>query len=101
MSDLIPISIQVGDRSYRIKVEAQHEEMVRKTARLIQEKIQELKQQFAGQEMQDYVSMALIWFATQNARDVHGQMLDKELTEGFARLNQLADKAIAQAESRP
>jgi cell division protein ZapA len=90
----------VGDRSYRIKVEARHEEMVRKTARLIQEKIQELKQQFVGQDMQDYVSMALIWFSTQNAREVHGQMLDRELIEGFDRLNQLADKAIAQAETR-
>ena len=65
MSELIPITITVGDRSYRIKVEPEHEESVRKTARFIHDKVQEFKQQFAGKDMQDYVAMVLIWYATE------------------------------------
>ena len=99
MEELIPITITVGDRSYRIKVEPRHEETVRKTARFIHEKVQEFKQQFAGKDMQDYIAMALIWFATQNAQQVQGQLLSSELEEGFARLNALIDKGLLLAES--
>lgn len=100
MPELIPITINVGDRNYRIKVEPEHEEAVRKTARYIHEKVQEFKLQFAGKDMQDYVSMALIWFATQNAQQVQGQMLSQELEEGFARLHLLVEKGLSAAESR-
>jgi cell division protein ZapA len=100
VSELIPITINVGDRSYRIKVEPEHEETVRKTARFIHEKVQEFKQQFAGKDMQDYVAMALIWFATQNAQQVQGQLLSQELEEGFNRLHQILDKGAAIIENR-
>ncbi len=99
MSELIPITITVGDRSYRIKVEPEHEESVRKTARFIHDKVQEFKQQFAGKDMQDYVSMALIWFATQNAQQVQGQLLSQELEEGFNRLDAMLDKQISSLDS--
>ena len=39
MSELIPVNIVVGDRTYRLKIEPSDEEMVRKTANLINEKI--------------------------------------------------------------
>jgi hypothetical protein len=32
---------------------------------LINDKITEFKTNFAGKDMQDYVSMALLWFATE------------------------------------
>lgn len=100
MSELIPITINVGDRNYRIKVEPEHEEAVRKTSRYIHEKVQEFKLQFAGKDMQDYVAMALIWFATQHAQQVQDQLLSQELEEGFGRLNSMLDKGLATLESR-
>ena len=63
--ELIPINIIIADRSYRIKISPEDEETVRKTIKLINEKILEYKTTFAGQDMQDYVSMVLVWFATQ------------------------------------
>jgi Cell division protein ZapA len=62
---LIPINIVIGDRNYRIKIKPADEEVVRKTLKTINDKILEFKTQFAGQDMQDYVAMVLIWFATQ------------------------------------
>lgn len=62
---LIPINIVIGDRNYRIKINPADEEVVRKTLKTINDKILEFKTQFAGQDMQDYVAMVLIWFATQ------------------------------------
>ena len=39
MTELIPVNIIIADRSYRLKIEPADEEMVRKTAALINEKI--------------------------------------------------------------
>ena len=43
MSEMIPVNILIADRSYRLKIEAADEEMVRKTAGLINEKIAEFR----------------------------------------------------------
>ena len=45
---LIPINIIVADRSYRLKIEPDDEEMVRKTIKTINEKIVDYKTNFAG-----------------------------------------------------
>ena len=65
MSELIPVSALIGDRTYRIKIEPKDEEVVRKTLKTVNEKIVEYKTQFAGKDMQDYIAMVMIWFATE------------------------------------
>ena len=63
--DLIPINITIADRSYRVKITAKDEEAVRKTAALINQKMVEFKNAYAGKDMQDYISMVLLWFTTE------------------------------------
>ncbi len=65
MDQLIAATVVIGDRSYRIKVSAEDEEVVRKTVKVINDKIVEYKTQFAGKDMQDYIAMVLIWLATE------------------------------------
>jgi len=67
MSEIVPLNILIADMTYRIKTNASDEEHVRKTVKLINDKILEFKTQFAGKDMQDYVSMVMIWYATQSA----------------------------------
>ena len=69
MAALIPINILIGDRTYRIKTNAEDEEIIRGTLKVINEKIIEFKTLFAGKDMQDYVAMVLIWYATQTGAD--------------------------------
>jgi cell division protein ZapA len=38
---------------------------VRKTAKKLNEQIAQFKSQYAGKDMQDYISMVLLWFATE------------------------------------
>ena len=64
MQELIPVNIVLGDRSYRIKINAADEQEVRKTLKTINDKIIEFKTHFAGKDMQDYIAMVLLWFAT-------------------------------------
>jgi len=83
MNELIAISALIGDRSYRIKIEPSDEEVVRKRIKTINEKIIEFKTQFAGKDMQDYIAMALVWFATEQTEaitaDVEKENLDDHL----------------------
>ena len=65
MNELIPISALIGDRTYRIKIDPKDEEVVRNTLKTINDKIIEFKTLFAGKDMQDYIAMVMIWYATQ------------------------------------
>lgn len=65
MSDLIPLNIGIADRTYRIKAKPEDEENIRQTLKVINDKIIEFKTEFSGRDMQDYISMVIIWYATQ------------------------------------
>ncbi|HEU4608636.1 MAG TPA: cell division protein ZapA [Chitinophagaceae bacterium] len=94
MSELIPINVLIGDRSYRIKLAPQDEEQVRKTLRIINEKILEFRTQFAGKDMQDYISMVVLWYATQLKTGGQEEILQSEITEELARLESQIDQAL-------
>lgn len=84
---LIPINIIIGDRSYRIKIKPTDEEHVRKTLKIINDQILDYKTNFSGKDMQDYIAMVIIWYATQ-ATNTDGNPL--EITEIKIALNELA-----------
>jgi cell division protein ZapA len=64
MEQLIPVNIFVADRSYRIKIKPEEEEAVRRIMKEVNEKIIEFKTAYAGKDLQDYIAMALIMYAT-------------------------------------
>lgn len=96
MSELIPVNIVIADRSYRLKIESGDEEMVRKTANLINDKITEFKTHFAGKDMQDYVSMVLLWFATEQNQSGIDLVKWDEAAARLASLEKMVDKALAE-----
>lgn len=93
MQELIPINVVIGDRTYRIKIEPQDEEAVRKTLKLINDKVIEYKTQFAGRDMQDYIAMVVLWYATQPATE-GAPGLDRAVLEALARMEQQLDKVL-------
>lgn len=94
MSDLIPINIVIADRTYRIKTNAEDEEVIRKTLKVINDKIIEYKTQFAGKDMQDYIAMVVIWYATQTASEKGQTVQETEITSALERIEQLLDKSF-------
>lgn len=92
--ELIPINILIGDRTYRIKSLAKDEEVIRKTLKVINDKILEFKTQFAGKDMQDYIAMVLIWYATQSASGGNNQHLENEFTDLLSKLELQLDKVL-------
>jgi cell division protein ZapA len=94
MDQLIAISALIADRSYRIKIHPDDEEVVRKTLKTINDKIIEFKTQFAGKDMQDYIAMVLIWYATEqheaSAAGIEKENFDEQLTN----LEKLIDRHL-------
>ena len=93
MQELIPINIVIGDRTYRIKTSTNDEESVRRTLKTINDKIIEFKTQFAGKDMQDYIAMVLIWYATQSFAN-NNPALENEVTEALLKMEEQLDKAL-------
>lgn len=93
-SELIPVNIIIGDRSYRLKIEPANEELVRKTIKLINDKIVEFKTNFAGKDMQDYVAMVLIWFAMEQNKAGDDLIRIEETATQLSVLELMLDKAL-------
>jgi cell division protein ZapA (FtsZ GTPase activity inhibitor) len=96
MPQLIPVNIIIADRSYRLKIQPEDEEMVRKTIKLLNEKIVEFKTNFAGKDMQDYVSMVLLWFATEQQKPSPELTSQNESVEKLKRLEENLDKVLSE-----
>ena len=94
MQELIPINVVIGDRTYRIKIEPRDEEVVRRTLKQINDRIIEFKTQFAGRDMQDYIAMVVLWYATLPSGEGGKTGSDPSVLEALARMEQQLDKVL-------
>lgn len=94
MQELIPINIVVGDRTYRIRILPGDEEAVRKTLKTINEKLLEFKTSFSGKDMQDYVAMVLLWYATQLPAENSQPASESGVLEALLKMEEQLDKAL-------
>jgi cell division protein ZapA len=96
-TDFITVNVVVGDRNYRLKIEPKDEEKLRKSLKIINEKIVEFKTHFAGKDMQDFVAMTLVWLAMQEPSDVSSNDLwqTADVAEQLQKINYLFNKLIA------
>jgi hypothetical protein len=92
MSELIPVNIVIADRTYRIKTQTTDEEVIRKTVKVINDKLFEFKAQFAGKDMQDYLAMVIIWYATQNVGGA--AVVSKDVIDALMKMEGQLDELI-------
>lgn len=93
-SETIPLNIVIGDRNYRIKILPKDEEVIRKTLKTINDKIVEFRTQFAGKDMQDYIAMVLIWYATQVKSETSSNIESSSVSEALLKMEALLDKNL-------
>jgi len=94
MEQLIPANILIGDRNYRLKVKPEDEEKLRKTVKIINEKIIEFKTNFAGKDMQDYIAMVLIWLATEQNEGEFKGYKNEDLKDKVKSLQAIIEQAL-------
>jgi cell division protein ZapA (FtsZ GTPase activity inhibitor) len=93
-TDLIPVNITIADRSYRVKIAPKDEEAVRKTAAIINQKMVEFKNMYAGKDQQDYISMVLLWFTTQQQESGQNIYEQENLQNQIEALTASVEKAL-------
>ncbi|MEO6069194.1 MAG: cell division protein ZapA [Chitinophagaceae bacterium] len=92
--ELIPLNLLIADRTYRIRIDPKDEEVVRKTAKTINDKLIEFKTAFAGKDMQDYLAMVLIWFATAQNAAISNQVNLDHVSSRLQTLEKMIDGAL-------
>ena len=93
--EMIPVNITIADRTYRVKVTPKDEEAVRKTAAIINQKMIEFKGAYAGKDMQDYISMVLLWFATEQQQSGQNLYELENVQNQIETLKNSIEKAIS------
>lgn len=93
MSELIPVNLVIGDRTYRIKTLPKDEEIIRYNIKIINDKIIEFKTQFAGKDMQDFIAMVMIWYATQGVQESN-PAIEKAITDALLKMELQIDKVL-------
>lgn len=96
MDELIPITAVIGDRSYRIKIQPRDEEVVRKTLKVVNDKIIEFKTLFAGKDMQDYIAMVLVWYATEQNATLANELNEDNISAKLSLIEKMLDGQTAQ-----
>lgn len=87
----LSISIMIADRPYKLMIDKEKEELVRRAAKLIEKRIKEYSGNYAYKDKQDLVAMAALEFTTsylQNEKEV------SESETGLSRKLSEMDKAL-------
>lgn len=90
----IPIQLWIGGRGYRIRIRKEDEEKVRFAAKIAEDRILELRNNFAGRDDQDFIAMCLLMYATDQAVDANSlTTVQKDLvTTMMHKIDQVLDK---------
>jgi hypothetical protein len=91
---LIPLNLMIADRTYRVKINPKDEEVVRRTAKTINDKLVEFKTAFAGKDMQDYIAMVLVWFATEQNATISNEVNLDNVSSRLNTLEKMIDGAL-------
>jgi cell division protein ZapA (FtsZ GTPase activity inhibitor) len=73
----ISIKITISDRIYPLKVSTEEEEIVRRAAKIINERIKDYQENYAVRDKQDLLSMAVLHYATAALR-VENKVQDQD-----------------------
>jgi cell division protein ZapA len=93
--DELTISVKIADRPFKMTVKMEEEEVIRKAARLINEKIKEYANAYAFNDHQDLLSMVSLWFATRSLKaENNSSSNNSEVLSGLQNLEKLLSEEI-------
>jgi cell division protein ZapA len=67
--ELIPVTLWIAERGYRIKIKKEDEAAIRLAVKLADERLAELRNSYAGKDTQDFLAMCLLMYATDQVTD--------------------------------
>jgi cell division protein ZapA len=86
----ISIKINIADRVYPLRVNMEEEEVIRRAAKIINDRIKEYQDNYAVRDKQDLLSMCVLHYATATLKaDKKRVDEDTEVAEKVYQLDQL------------
>ncbi len=86
----ISIKINIADRVYPLKVDMEEEEIIRRAAKLIGDRVKEYQENYAVKDKQDLLSMCVLHYATASLKAERKVTVeDTELAEKVYQLDDL------------
>lgn len=86
----ISIKINIADRVYPLRVNMEEEEIIRRAAKLINDRIKEYQENYAVRDKQDLLSMCVLHYATSSLKaEVKVSTEDTEVTDKVYQLDYL------------
>lgn len=64
----ISIKINIADRVYPLKINTEEEEIVRRAAKMINDRVKEFQENYAVKDKQDLLAMCVLHYATSNIK---------------------------------
>ncbi len=95
MDELIPVTLWLAGRGYRIRIKRQDEAAVRLAVKIADERVNELRHSYAGKDDQDFIAMCLLMYATDQVTDANA--LNPVQQELVKQMISKVDKLIGEA----
>ena len=91
--ELMPINVWLAGRSYRLRIKPEEESAVRKSVKIADEKISEMRNNYAGKDEQDFMAMCLLSYAADTAiESFNNPLLQSELAKMADKIDKVLDK---------
>ena len=91
------ITVNIADRYYPLRIEAKDEERIRKSVKMLNDKVLQYKQRYTDKDGQDFLAMAAIQFVNQ-LMEQEDELNDNYIPEVIKKLNEKIDDALAEKE---
>ena len=95
MDDKFSIKVNVADRFYPLRVDRNDEELIRKAARLINEKVLQYKQRYNDKDVQDFLAMAALQYVIK-ALEIENNHDATPLVDALSLLDQKLGNILAE-----
>ena len=81
-NETVNMNVQIAERSYPVKVLKADEEKMRHAVKLVNDKLKQYQDAYAGKDRQDHLAMCLLNFAVENMNtDNAQQQINRTLNE--------------------
>lgn len=91
--DEFSITVSIADRNYKLTIEKQEEEIVRKAAKLIDEKVKEYARSYAFKDRQDLLAMIALQYTTSSLnQEIQMTGNEKEISAGLMSVLKILDE---------
>lgn len=95
MEETLTISVILAERKYSLTIQKEDEEVIRKAAKMINEKLKEYGGSYAFRDKQDLLAMAALSHTTSLIqKENSAAYLNQDLLRDLSAIEQLLDEAV-------